>query len=310
MKIIRFLALLVLSTLVYQPVHSQSLPACVSVASDADGDGFGWENSASCLVTNTSLVAPTFTNQETGSTVGLTRAIWSASDFTEDVLCTNFQFDGEFYRTSDGGTRYAFSPLSETSPFVGNVEIEDINNVIQTQTWTLDNGIYFGPSELALSPWVQIVDLAKGEVFQDSIDTLNAVRVWLTNERFVLCSTFNPFTRFVPTGSATPVDEGGGSSDVDGCDYSSAAEHDGYGWNPVTGMSCAPIAMRASDNCNYDDADQFDGWGWDPVAGQSCAPLVVEDEPTTDQDCDYSSASVNEGFGWNPITGMSCSPRT
>ena len=78
----------------------------------------------------------------------------------------------------------------------------------------------------------------------------------------------------------------------------------------MTGMSCAPIAMRASDNCNYDDADQFDGWGWDPVAGQSCAPLVVEDEPTTDQDCDYSSASVNEGFGWNPITGMSCSPRT
>jgi hypothetical protein len=34
----------------YSPIASANLPACSSAASDSDGDGYGWENNASCLV--------------------------------------------------------------------------------------------------------------------------------------------------------------------------------------------------------------------------------------------------------------------
>ncbi len=40
-----------------QPLPATSHPVCLSTGSDADGDGFGWENGRSCIVTSASLTA-------------------------------------------------------------------------------------------------------------------------------------------------------------------------------------------------------------------------------------------------------------
>lgn len=52
------------------------------------------------------------------------------------------------------------------------------------------------------------------------------------------------------------------------CDYADADSNSGWGWNPYTTRSCAPV----TDNCDYSDAERNEGWGWDPVAGRSCEP--------------------------------------
>jgi len=41
-------------------------PACVSASSDSDGDGYGWENSESCIVTASSAVASDNSPQSSG----------------------------------------------------------------------------------------------------------------------------------------------------------------------------------------------------------------------------------------------------
>ena len=40
------------------PVQAQSHPVCQSTSSDSDGDGFGWENRAPCIVTADTSTAP------------------------------------------------------------------------------------------------------------------------------------------------------------------------------------------------------------------------------------------------------------
>ena len=54
--------------------------------------------------------------------------------------------------------------------------------------------------------------------------------------------------------------------------------------------------------CEYTDAGLYNGWGWDPVAGVSCRPL-----PTAGA-CDYTNADSHGGWGWNAATQMSCPP--
>jgi len=300
----RLIAVLLLSVLACQPVLSQTLPSCRSLASDADGDGYGWENDNSCIVTSTSLASPTFTNLETGNPVDLIRASWNPSDFvntTDGVFCRRYEFDGARYRSIRTGyiPLYVFQPLSQMPPHHGNVVVTEG----PTQTWTLENGIYFGPSDLAISPWVEIVyrQTPQGD----------RVRIWLTDETFSLCGTPNPYARLAPTGS--PIQNNADtvsqtSSDSNNCDYSNATIYDGWGWDPVAGTSCEPIDASPTDNCDYSNAGVFDGWGWDATTGQSCEPILPTNDVTLDQDCDYTNGPANEGWGWNPVTRTSCSP--
>lgn len=307
MNVLRLKTLLVFLVLLSGPALSQSLPSCRALASDADGDGYGWENDASCVVTGTSLSSPQFTNLETGESVDLVRAQWDAGDIAgKSVVCADYHFDGESY-LYEGGVGYLFRPLSSTAPYNGNVII-GFGQFATTQTWTIDNGIYYGPSGLSSSPWVEIID---HERFNGSaIDTQDAVRVWYSNERFLSCFTPNPATTFVPSrvsnqsnasDSATPAGN-------DGCDYSNAAIYDGWGWNPDTGTSCEPVTVSSADNCDYSNATINDGWGWNARNGQSCAPLDSGDVPAVDQSCDYTRADSNQGWGWNPTTRSSCPP--
>jgi hypothetical protein len=56
------LAVALLATLATTGASARDLPNCASAASDPDGDGYGWENEQSCLVTMDSQPAPTPSN--------------------------------------------------------------------------------------------------------------------------------------------------------------------------------------------------------------------------------------------------------
>lgn len=47
-----------------------------------------------------------------------------------------------------------------------------------------------------------------------------------------------------------------------------------------------PDPVEAADNCDYSSADQNNGWGWDPVAGTSCPPRT-----TTESASDVSAGT-------------------
>lgn len=100
------------------------------------------------------------------------------------------------------------------------------------------------------------------------------------------------------------------------CNYQDAELYNGWGWNPATGESCAPIAPAEQsllDDCDYSNAMQFDGWGWNPITRESCQPRVDEtgeamSATAANNSCDYSNADINAGWGWNAIEMVSCAP--
>ncbi len=79
---------------------------------------------------------------------------------------------------------------------------------------------------------------------------------------------------------------------------------------PASGME--PPSQPEPSGCDYSAAAANDGWGWNPATGTSCAPLTSSgsnDDPPS-SGCDYSAATANGGWGWNPTTGTSCAPST
>ncbi len=80
---------------------------------------------------------------------------------------------------------------------------------------------------------------------------------------------------------------GNNSITSNGCDYTNAPQHDGWGWNATTGTSCAPLSQSNEssmneqtilipDNtsgCDYSNAAQYGGWGWNPNTSTSCPPV-------------------------------------
>ena len=66
-----------------QPAPSAPVrPVCQSAASDPDGDGFGWENNATCLVSSETPQTPQ--SQPTPSAPGLPACLSAASDSDGD----------------------------------------------------------------------------------------------------------------------------------------------------------------------------------------------------------------------------------
>ena len=86
-------------------------PVCRQVAADPDGDGFGWQDNGSCIVTQESEPAPEFTNLETREFINLTRAYWNApvDIYNKTISCVAHRF------SSDTGTYVADNdPSRET----------------------------------------------------------------------------------------------------------------------------------------------------------------------------------------------------
>ncbi len=163
------------------------------------------------------------------------------------------------------------------------------------QSFVINNGELSGPdatrtrnSGLLSSPYVEEIS--------------GGVRFWLSSNQYTECLGIRP------TGAAPTV------VDNNQCDYSNAAQFDGWGWNPVTRQSCAPLVEVtepvASNDCDYSNAAAFGGWGWNPVLRESCPPITNEQQQTvtTDSNCDYSNAAAQGGWGWNEVTRQSCPP--
>ena len=134
----------------------------------------------------------------------------------------------------------------------------------------------------------------------------------------VIARENNSYIALSETGFLNVIFEG----ESDDCDYSNAAAFDGWGWNPVTMQSCAPLSTDttvtpvavAVGSCDYSNADRFGGWGWNETTRESCVPLTDSNDPA-DQvtaqvpaGCDYSNAALSNGWGWNETTRASCAP--
>lgn len=238
-----------------------------------------------------------FINRETGETVNLVKARW---DYNRDIAgagvigCISGFYDGSVYRRegakshvhpyhySDSENRvyYRINPdREEIPPSVGSYQLTgdtlQVNFNASQQTRPFDLGYQVVP--IFTSEYVELFD--------------NGVRIWHTSDYFEECFGVTP------TGSGQPI-----STSM--CDYSNAATNGGWGWNPTTRESCAPLTEPPGNNgCDYSNASSNGGWGWNPQTMQSCAP-----QPTTQVSCDYSNAASNSGWGWNADTRESCPP--
>jgi len=229
---------------------AQTIASCSSVASDPDGDGFGWENNASCRVTEGSNGAPEFINLETGQPVSLTRAYWDPTDFDNPITCGERYFDGIGYEQTYRELFIEHGRLSPVTPFQGRLELTARAEAINLP-WALENGIYTGPTGLSESPWVEVVDL-----FKTGGDTGHGVRIWHSNHSYTRCAPLAPDRNFIPTGTP-PVPENlftGTCVDTDPLG-------DGWGWDGTTSCSI-PVNNPETGICVDLDGD---GWGWNGV---------------------------------------------
>lgn len=176
-----------------------NFPICSATLYDADGDGFGWENQASCIVTSASTPPPTFTNQQTGNQVDLVRAYWDGNTDLADrvVQCDLYYYDSYYmqYRTEDFPFRagaginnqvfpsYRFHHLAlpPESPYLGWIaDVSYVDNGVVTSTplatyphWTTDDGRYIGPT-LLREPYLELITRNNGS---------KAVRAWVNSRQ-------------------------------------------------------------------------------------------------------------------------------
>ncbi len=108
-----------------------SLPSCRSTASDSDGDGFGWENNNTCLVTsNTPDPAPDNSNPPPAS--GTSSASTSSGNTARrDCSSAASDPDGDGYGWENGATCLATSAnVTQPSQPVGTAAASAITDLI------------------------------------------------------------------------------------------------------------------------------------------------------------------------------------
>jgi len=95
-----------------------------------------------------------------------------------------------------------------------------------------------------------------------------------------------------------------------GCDYSNAAQYDGWGWNSTTGQSCAPIDNSASTELTTSSTStnggsgcvdpDGDGWGWDGTASCQVEREIAINNTAVDATCTcIDTLPLGDGWGWN-----------
>ena len=186
---------------------AQELPICTHQYYDADGDGFGWQNEASCLITSSSEPPPDFTNKSTGEPVTFVRPYWDGNTdiANRNIRCDRYDYQpatGEYLRPVDPATFNTLPDLTLThqsistarkyTPFIGTDQdqqhygwyalsrdsVQFQNDVsLQTSTmplWRTNDGLYESP-ELLQSPYIELVNL----------QGTKAIRIWFNEgDRF------------------------------------------------------------------------------------------------------------------------------
>ena len=154
---------------------------CAHQYSDADGDGHGWENNASCVITNESAPAPTFINEETGQVVELIRPYWDGNKdiANRTIQCDLYHFDDDsraYTLAPDGWppTSFEFNhlPIPSTSPYLGWLESWRTNGA---PFWTISDGLYRGENSgtgqtMLKEEYIESVTESSGN---------KAIRIWV-----------------------------------------------------------------------------------------------------------------------------------
>ena len=293
--------------------HSSDLvsPSTYSVCYDIDGAAFLPTGSAS--IGNTNLIdlvevdftfqfpqplsgdedAPVITRLDTGEQVEFVRGEWRYND-VPGMRCSTYRWASGRYETygdNDGGEVLFITYY----PFVGGATVA---------TTTTSSSSYRN-NGLPVTGTVRIEDF---QFFDDGY-------MELVEDGFNLWRSEWPYgymgCNVRPPNLVLPLQP-------DSCDYSTADQFDGYGWNPITRESCPPleasetpvnVTPETPSGCDYSNA--VNGWGWNETTRQSCPPLTIAEQQTTPQapvGCDYSNA-IN-GWGWNETTRQSCPPLT
>lgn len=202
--------------------------------------------------------APEFVNQRTGQPVILERPFWNAEDFLEPIVCQNFYFDGIDYQVSASAVLMDFEALPTNAPFQSRVLLNPSPGARSAPfRWSLENGIYTGPTALGQTPWVETGNFEPNVAGSD-IDLIG-VRVWTSDFGFTRCITTNPLEAFLPTGIPEDV-----VSPFNGECIDTPPTGDGWGWD---GTQSCRIGAVAEMEC-FDSPPVGDGWGWNGI--ESC----------------------------------------
>jgi len=167
---------------------------CSATYFDSDGDGFGWENEASCIITSESAPPPVIINRTTGNQVTLKRAFWDGNTdiANKTIQCDLYGFDsysGQYMKERapyeygpvpnirvSPSHQFVHQPLEPTRPFEGWISQSfvvidgsiKLAPLADTPIWTVDDGRYIGATMLQ-SPYYEAVFGNRGR---------KEIRVW------------------------------------------------------------------------------------------------------------------------------------
>lgn len=134
---------------------NSTFASCFSTAADTDGDGYGWENNATCLVTGPANTTAATTGNTVTSTSSPTPALPpinhpSLGNQNGRPICITDSNAANGYSYENGQTCIVVAGVtaSRYSPLIGQricapwAEINYGNYVLQNNTWN-SNGVYF-----------------------------------------------------------------------------------------------------------------------------------------------------------------------
>ncbi len=269
---------------------AQSFPECTLADSDPDGDGYGWENNATCRVADP-LVPPVITRNDNGQTVNQTRAYWLESDLTADsVTCQSYIFYPDPADSSTGS--YIADPFSPVYTHTADGQVtQTINgNFAGTSSWSITDGIYSGAAFMSQTAFVDVD-------FQAA--NANASRGWSSAAGYWQCDgaapTGSPPPTPAPCIDTPPAGDGWGWNGSTSCQIAKPPQcidtdpvGDGWGWDGTSScrITTTPVCI------DTDPVD--DGWGWN--GSTSCTVGNPTEGPCVD------SEPVGDGWGWNGVT--------
>ena len=201
---------------------------------------------------------PEIINQETGDTVQFVRGRWSYNkDIAGNTLfCDVWDFRNQisYERQPDTGTYFVYYPYSG-------------GEVIQRSTKAaIDQSFFFiGDEDISST---RLLPRGFNDSYMEITD--DGYRMWIGSSSFYNCTVEKPFALFTQQVESLPF----GPTEF----LPLVADE----ISPVLADNTAPLVV--TENCDYTDADDFDGYGFDPVTMLSCPPLADDNsvDETTD----------------------------
>jgi len=244
--------------------------------------GFGWDGNQSCFISNYRIRGTSQPLVKTSSDYTTGHVVWNRDDLLNKTMrCDSYR--ASTFSRDETGTMYFKSTLdiifldqTTTSYDPGELDLTEATTKIITRGWYLTgNGLLEAGSPIDFSH--NGFSTEQGYLLVDSSFTRNGER---------LVSEFSHC--YLPQ-QDTPLRTSGRCIDFDG---------DGVGWNGSE--TCA--AEVPDPNCDYSNAASSFGWGYNAVTGESCAPAPGSSTFMVEDRC-YGPPN---NWGWNWVRSESC----